>query len=305
MKMLCQISTLQSCISRGKSNFWINPSGDKLIHSRPTLTEIHFSAMIRSIAAALIAFVGLASAQTLTPPKAETNPENVVAKMRPELTNYSIEKFFLSRQVGGSSWSGDGKQVVVVSNISGRQNLWVIPSSGGWPQQLTTSEQRQARPTWSPDGHWIAFQSDYDGNEQWDLFMVSPQNGDVIQLTQTPEIAESAPAWSPDGRTLAFLIKPQDSPTNELATFNVLSRKMVRLTSDTPKQLSNQNPIWSRDGNWIAYTQANAKGDDASVFVVEVATGKSTNLTPHEGAKRFEASSFSPDGKQLLITSDA
>lgn len=261
--------------------------------------------MIRRLTLSLLLLVSIASAQTLTPPKAETDPQNVIAKMRPELTNYSLEKFFLSRQVGGASWSADGKQVVVVSNLSGRHNLWVIPSSGGWPQQLTISNQRQMHPAWSPDGHWIAFQSDYDGNEQWDLFMVSPQNGDVIQLTQTPEVSESSPAWSPDGRTLAFLKKPQDSPTNEVATFNVLSRKTVQLTTDTPKQLSNHNPIWSRDGKWVAFTQENAKGDDANVFVVDIATGKSTNLTSHEGAKSFHASSFSPDGTQLLITSDA
>jgi dipeptidyl aminopeptidase/acylaminoacyl peptidase len=195
--------------------------------------------------------------------------------------------------------------VVVVSNLSGRNNLWIVSANGGWPQQLTVSDQRQQSPTWSPDGHWIAFQSDYDGNEQWDLYMVSPQNGDVVQLTHTPEISESSPAWSPDGRQLAFLIKPQTSPTNEVAVFNVLSRKITPLTKDTPKSLSNYNPTWSSDGKWIAYTQQNAKGDDANVFVVEVATGKSTNLTPHEGAKVFHASSFSPDGKQLLITSDA
>jgi dipeptidyl aminopeptidase/acylaminoacyl peptidase len=260
--------------------------------------------MIRLLAA-LILFVQILSAQTLTPPKAEIEPQNVIAKMRTDLTTYTLDKFFLSRQIGGSSWSDDGKQVVVVSNLSGRHNLWVIPSEGGWPQQLTVSDQRQSRPAWSPDGHWIAFQSDYNGNEQWDLFMVSPQNGEVAQLTRTPEIAESDPVWSHDGRKLALLIKPQTSPANEVALLDVLSRKITPLTKDTPKNLSNYNPIWSHDGKWIAYTQANSKGDDANVFVVEVATGKSTNLTAHEGAKVYRASSFSPDERQLLITSDA
>jgi dipeptidyl aminopeptidase/acylaminoacyl peptidase len=254
---------------------------------------------------ALFVFAQVALAQTLTPPKAETDPQNVVGKMRAELTTYTMDKFFLSRQIGGSSWSADGKQVVVVSNLSGRHNLWVVSADGGWPQQLTVSDQRQQRPAWSPDGKWIAFQSDYDGNEQWDLFMVSPQNGEVAQLTRTPEVSESDPVWAPDGRKLACLVKPHTSPTNEVGVLDVLSRKITPLTKDTPKNFSNYNPIWSRDGKWIAYTQANSKGDDANVFVVEVATGKSTNLTTHQGAKVFRASSFSPDGGQLLITSDS
>jgi dipeptidyl aminopeptidase/acylaminoacyl peptidase len=254
---------------------------------------------------AIVLFAQFASAQILTPPKAETDPQNVVATMRADLTNYALDKFFLSRQIGGSSWSADGKQIVVVSNLTGRQNLWIMDSTGGWPQQLTVSDQRQSRPAWSPDGHWIAFQSDYDGNEQWDLFMVSPQNGEVAQLTRTPEVSESDPVWAPNGRKLACLVKPQTSPSNELGLLDVLSRKITLLTKDTPKHLSNSNPIWSPDGQSIAYTQSNAKGDDANVFVVEVATGKSTNFTPHEGAKVFRASSFSPDGTRLLVTSDA
>ena len=42
-------------------------------------------------------------------------------------------------------------------------------------------------------------------------------------------------------------------------------------------------PIWSNDGKLIAYTQEQAKGTDSNIFVAEVATGKSTLLTPHEG----------------------
>jgi dipeptidyl aminopeptidase/acylaminoacyl peptidase len=260
--------------------------------------------MIRRI----LAFFFLAAscfAQTLTPPKAETDPQNVVAKMRPDLTTYTLDKFFLSRQIGGSSWSPDGKQVVVETNLSGRHNLWIVPSDGGWPRQLTVSDQRQRSAAWSPDGKWIAYQSDYDGNEQWDLFLVSALNGEVIQLTRTPEVAESSPRWSPDGKKLVFEIKPQASSSNEIAVLDVLSQKVTPLTRDTPKNLSNYSPFWSSDGKSVAYTQENAKGDDANVFIADVATGTSTNLTPHQREKLFEASSFSPDGKQLLITSDA
>src|SRR3954466_9536065 len=110
--------------------------------------------MLRQSFFALILLAVSAHAQLLTPPKAETNPDNVIAKMRPELANYTLDRFFLSRQIGGSSWSPDGKKIVAVSNMSGRRNLWIVPANSGWPQQLTTSEQWQSSPAWSPDGHW-------------------------------------------------------------------------------------------------------------------------------------------------------
>ena len=76
----------------------------------------------------------------------------------------------MTRQIGDSTWSPDGKQVAFISNISGRNNLWLVPATGGWPTQLTISDQRQSHPVWSPDGTWIAYTSDHDGDEQWDIF---------------------------------------------------------------------------------------------------------------------------------------
>ena len=67
--------------------------------------------------------------------------------------------------------------------------------------QLTVSDQRQTAPAWSPDGKWIAYQSDYDGDEQWDIFLVSPKTGKVVNLTQTREIAEMGPRGRPTDAT--------------------------------------------------------------------------------------------------------
>jgi dipeptidyl aminopeptidase/acylaminoacyl peptidase len=261
--------------------------------------------MFPKFIAAFLTLISIAPAQMLTPPKAETDPQNVIAKMNANLSLYSLDKFFLTRRIEGSSWSPDSKQVVVVTNLSGRDNLWLVSADGSWPQQLTVSDQRQHRTAWAPNGSWIAYQSDYDGNEQWDLFLVSPANGEVVQLTRTPEISEESPMWSPDSRDIAYLVKPKTSASYEVAVLHVLSRKSRNLTENTPANLTNTNPLWSPDGKQVAYTQINATGMDSNVFVVDVASGKSTNLTPHAGDKNFQATGWSPDGKRLLITSSA
>ena len=121
------------------------------------------------------------------------------SKPKADLQSFTIEKLYTTRSIGGSSWSPDGKQVVFVSNISGRQNLWLVPAEGGWPVQLTISDQRQAEPAWSPDGRSIAFVSDNDGNELWNIFLVSPQNGDVVNLTAS----SATRIWHLHGRPTA------------------------------------------------------------------------------------------------------
>ncbi len=180
-----------------------------------------------------------------------------------------------------------------------------MPAAGGWPTQLTVSDQRQTEPTWSPDGKWIAYISDYDGDEQWDIFFVSPKTGQVLNITNTREISEESPTWSPSGRYLAYTVKPKTSSVFEIDIFDTLMRDTKHLTTGTPKDKMNVDPIWSADNKWIAYTQHQAKGTDSNIFVAEIATGKSTLLTPHQGEAVFHANQFSPDGKHLLITANA
>ncbi len=158
--------------------------------------------------------------------------------------------------------------------MSGRNNLWLAPAEGGWPVQLTVSDQRQAAPAWSPDGKWIAYQSDYDGDEHWDIFLVSPKTGKVVNLTSTREIAEMDPTWSPDGRYLAYLVKPKTSAATEIDIYDTVMREVKHLTTGTPQDKGNSNPIWSKDGKYIVYTQEQAKGTDSNIFIADVATGR-------------------------------
>jgi dipeptidyl aminopeptidase/acylaminoacyl peptidase len=249
----------------------------------------------------------VAAAQTLPAPRAITDPKKIASKPNAQVEpkNLTIQKFYMTRQVGRPTWSPDGKSIAFIFNMSGRNNIWLAPAEGGWPQQLTVSDQRQTAPAWSPDGKWIAYQSDFDGDELWDIFLVSPKTGKVVNLTSTREIAEMNPTWSPDGRYLAYEVKPKTSAAFEIDVYDMLMREVKHITTSTPQDLSNSDPIWSRDGKYIVYTQEQAKGTDANIFIAEVATGKSTLLTKHDGEQRFWANDISPDGKRILFTSNA
>jgi len=252
-----------------------------------------------------------ALAQTLPAPQAVTDPKQIASKPNAQVEprSLTIEKLYMTRQVGRPTWSPDGKSIAFVSNMSGRNNLWLVPAEGGWPVQLTVSDQRQASPAWSPDGKWIAYQSDYDGDEQWDIFLVSPKSGKVVNLTNTREIAELSPTWSPDGRYLAYEVKPKTSAAYEIDIYDTLMREVKHLTTGTPQDKRNVNPIWSKDGAYIVYTQEQAKGTDSNIFIAHLATGKSTPLTPHEGEQLYFANDISSlgmaDAQTVLLTSNA
>jgi dipeptidyl aminopeptidase/acylaminoacyl peptidase len=265
---------------------------------------------ILSLFVMVVIMTVLTPSQTLPAPQAITDPKQISSKPDARVEkSLSIEKLYMTRQVGGSTWSPDGKTVAFVSNLSGRNNLWLVPSEGGWPMQLTVSDQRQTSPTWSPDGKWIAYMSDYDGDEQWDIFLVSPKTGQVVNLTNTREIAEESPAWSPDGRYLAYIVKPKTSSVFEIDVYDTVLREVKHLTTGTAKDRMNVSPIWSTDGKFIVYTQEQSKGTDSNIFIADVSTSQSTLLTPHEGEQLYSANDVSPtgvpDAMRILVTSNA
>ena len=269
---------------------------------------------MRTSAVLLFLISGLARlglAQTLPEPKAITDPKQIASKPNAQVEprSLTIDKLYMTRQVGSSTWSPDGRSIAFASNMSGRNNIWVVPSDGGFPTQLTVSDQRQTAIAWSPDGKWIAYQSDYDGDEQWDIFLVSPKTGKVVNVTQTREIAETNPTWSPDGRYLAYEVKPKTSAAVEIDIYDMVMREVKHLTTNTAQDKGNYSPIWSKDGKYIVYTQAQAKGTDSNIFIADVATGRNTLLTPHDGEKDYFANDMSsrliPDGREVLLTSNA
>src|SRR6267142_738722 len=258
-----------------------------------------------SIFSLLILSLTFAPSLAAQAPKVITDPAQITAREKFDVQPFSLDKLFSTRVIGDSTWSPDGKQVAFVGNISGRQNIWVVPAQGGWPRQLTVSNQRQLAIAWSPNGRWIAYISDYDGNEQWDLFLVSPESGQVVNLTNSPEIAEAGPSWSPDGLFLAYSVKPKDSPTYEVDVMDVANRQVRHITTNTPKEQSNFLPIWSRDGKFLIFNREQADGQNSNIFMADAAGGPGTLLTPHEGSRKYIATALSPDGKSVLLTSDA
>lgn len=84
-----------------------------------------------------------------------------------------------------------------------KRNIWLAPTRGGQPLQLTRSG-KDTQPRWSPDGAFLAFTSARDEKSQIYLLRIVEPGGEARQLTRLPNGAHS-PAWSPDGQQIAFL----------------------------------------------------------------------------------------------------
>jgi dipeptidyl aminopeptidase/acylaminoacyl peptidase len=232
-----------------------------------------------------------------------TDPKSMASRSMPSAAPVPIEDLFYSRRVSSPSWSPDGKQIVFTTNLTGRNNLWVVNSQGGWPLQLTVSDDRQNGSVWTPDGKWIVYQQDFGGSEYYDLFAVPSNGGAPVNLTHSPDVSETSPMISPDRETMAMDYKPKTSPTTDTALMDRKTHSVRNLTNEQAKDHGWQAVDWSSDGRYLIADRRNAASSDSSVFRIEVTTGKSEELTPHSGNVLYIGSAISPDGKSVLLSS--
>ena len=233
-----------------------------------------------------------------------TDPKKIVSAEMSGAGAVPIDDLFYTRSTIGGAWSPDGKEVVFTSNFTGRFNLWKVNSAGGWPIQLSQSDDRQGGGLWSPDGKWVLFQSDRGGAETYDLFAIPAAGGELVNLTKTDTISETGAVWSPNGSALAMGYKLKTAPVTDIAIMDWSSRAVRNITNEKTSNHLWTGHVWSPDGKFIYASRVNAGFTDSSVFQIETATGKQEELTPHEGQTRSFVSSVSPDGKTLLLTSD-
>jgi len=116
--------------------------------------------------------------------------------------------------------SPDGKTLAFVSTREGgTANIWLLDLATGGTTNLTRSTAGNFRPSWSPDGQWIAFSSDRDtplvrylrpsGGLAWEqmqltaIYILRRDGTRLRRLTPLDGIA-GTPKWSPDGHQLVY-----------------------------------------------------------------------------------------------------
>ncbi|HEU4931560.1 MAG TPA: hypothetical protein VFT48_05740, partial [Pyrinomonadaceae bacterium] len=81
-------------------------------------------------------------------------------------------------------------------------DLWTAPSSGGSAARLTSHPGVEVFGKFSPDGKWVAFTGQYDGDEQ--IYVVPTSGGEPRQLTFYPARGPLAPRWGWDNQVFGW-----------------------------------------------------------------------------------------------------
>jgi tricorn protease len=182
-------------------------------------------------------------------------------------------------------------------------DLWIVPSEGGNARRLTVHRAYDAYPRWSPDGNWIAFSSNREGN--FDVFIIPVKGGEARQLTFNSS-DDFVQDWSPDGAQILFS-SARDSRYADLYTISVKDSRIRRITFD---KSACRYATYSPDGKTIAFTRGRQewwrpryKGTaNSDIYSVPSTGGKATRYTTYPGIDAWPM--FAYDNKTLYFVSD-
>lgn len=165
-------------------------------------------------------------------------------------------------------------------------DIYLADRSGQNPQRLTVHPEAETDPVFSPDGQWIAFSGNYNGNN--DIYVVSVNGGIPRRITFHPN-ADIVRGWTPDSKRILFASNRQAHSARYSQLFT------VSLDGGLPDRLPMpmaEHGQYSPDGNTIAYTPIKDPfgtwkryrgGQTTPIWLFDVKT-RETVAIPHENA---------------------
>jgi Tol biopolymer transport system component len=162
-------------------------------------------------------------------------------------------------------------------------------------------------PDWSPDGRWLAFDSNDPTTQVSQIYIVKPDGSDqrLLLPCEDPCYGNGGPVWSPDGTTVMF--DGAEGPTEEhdgdlcfLARFDLASGTTTRFLEHPGCRVADSYVRWAPDGGRIVFDRN--RGDRYAVFTASAAGTHERRITPWgTGARPV----WSPDGSLIVMMSSA
>lgn len=201
---------------------------------------------------------------------------------------------------GSPSFSPDGKRIAFISNMSGSPQVWMVPTEGGWPTQLTALDDPVGTVSWSPDGEWLAFSVAPGGGMNAQIYLMKPDGTDMRRITAGGKETNRLSVWSDDGRWLGWTSNDRNPRSMSAYAYDMTTHESMHVAD-----LEGVGGIedFNRARTRAVLSRLRSRGSN-DLFVRDLSTGKEVLLTPHEGPGTFYLGRFSPDGGTIYLASN-
>ncbi len=182
-----------------------------------------------------------------------------------------------------------------VDEVDGTFEVVSLDLTSWTDTQLTADLGENTYPLASPDGRWIAYQSNRDGD--FEIYVSNIVGGQLTQVTNNA-VWDRLPAWSPDGEWIIYSSDTRGDGTFDLYRIRPDGTDLELVYSDGRR---NSHARYSPDGRYIVFTSGELLLDATTweIALLDTETGDVEFLTDND--VRDASPSFSPDGERILF----
>ena len=203
------------------------------------------------------------------------------------------------------SVSPDGTKIAfALKNGSADADIYIHDRSDGSSSVMWLSDNlNDDRPSWSPDGKRIAFESEASNGQELDIRIFDttqpPSLVNPLNLTLSDDLHEGKPVWSPDG-SLIYYSRGLTSPFEDIVR-QPSDQPGVAATNVVATAEAEYQPALSPDGSQLCYTRGPFGTANADVFVRSSATGSAATAGSDlsDSATGGYNCAWSPDGSRI------
>jgi serine/threonine-protein kinase len=194
--------------------------------------------------------------------------------------------------------SPDGRFVAFEVEDSQEPSVWIYELAGRTAMRRLTFGKKNRAPIWSPDGQWVVFQSDREGDLAG--FRQRADGTGVAERVTKPEAGEEhiPQSVSPDGKHLLFTVRKERTYT--LRTTQVPARVGAKAEpfGGVRSEQGLVEGVFSPDGRWVAYQEpVPGSGGNPPVFLQPFPATGAKYLVRQQGGHPY----WSPKGDQLIL----
>jgi dipeptidyl aminopeptidase/acylaminoacyl peptidase len=231
--------------------------------------------------------------------QSSTGPSAKEPEMRKKQLSTDVARMARIGSAGGASFSPDGQWVSFISNMSGVPQVWIVPAAGGYPRMVTNGDDPVVGALWSPASDWLAVTIAPGGGLNSQVYVVKPDGTGLKLLTKGGEDNNGFDAWTEDGKLMA-IDSSRDNPAARDSFMVDPATGSVKLLARTPGVGGISN--FSHDGRRAVLGRVKSRGDN-NLYLLDVATGKDTLITQHDGVAQFFGD-IAPDGNTVYLASN-
>jgi dipeptidyl aminopeptidase/acylaminoacyl peptidase len=223
----------------------------------------------------------------------------VLAAPEPDVIADKVARMSSVGFCAAPSFSPDGASIAFLSNLTGLPQVFIVPTEGGWPVQVTSGSDPVGRAAWSPRGDLIAYTVAPGGGLNTQVHVVAPDGTGVRRLTPGGKDNNRLGAWTDDGAALTLESNERDPASFDAYLVDVRSgRKSVFARVGGGGQLGEL----SRDGRRSVLARLRSRGD-SDLFLVDLA-GKTEVLLTRHTPPAESSGEIAPDGRTVYLTTN-